>query len=307
MELGGILKIMVSNECTLCPRECKVNRDIVAGYCGCNNNVRVARAALHFWEEPCISGTNGSGTIFFAGCNLRCCYCQNYTLSHQKFGQDISLERLGEIFLELQAKGANNINLVTPTHYIDKIIKVLDNIKEKLYIPVVYNCGGYEKIDTINSLKGYIDVFIHDIKYYDNERAIRYSSAPDYFKIASEAVKAMIELTGKPVMDNNIMKKGVIIRHLVLPSGKEDSMKILKWINDNLDKDSYILSLMNQYTPYYKSIDYPEIDRRLTTYEYRKVLDYAIELGMTNGYMQERSSAKKEYTPEFDLTGVNNN
>ncbi|MBE5926868.1 MAG: radical SAM protein [Lachnospiraceae bacterium] len=304
MEFGGILKTMVDNECTLCPRECKVNRDIVAGYCGCDNKIRVARAALHFWEEPCISGEKGSGTVFFSGCNLRCCYCQNYTLSHQRFGKEVSSERLGEIFLELQDKGANNINLVTPTHYVDKIIKVLDNIRKDLKIPVVYNCGGYEKINTIKMLKDYVDIFLHDIKYYDNERAFKYSSAPDYFKHSSEAVNEMIRITGNPIIKDGIMKKGVIIRHLVLPGGKEDSMSILNWINHNLKKDSYILSLMNQYTPYYKSIEHPEINRRLTTYEYEKVLNYAIELGLTNGYMQERSSAKKEYTPEFDLTGV---
>ena len=295
---------MVSSECTLCPRECKVNRDIVPGYCGCNNNVRVARAALHFWEEPCISGENGSGTVFFSGCNLKCCYCQNYDISHERFGKDISLKRLGEIFLELQDLGANNINLVTPTHYIDKIIRVLDNIKERLYIPIVYNCGGYEKTDIIYSLKDYVDIFIHDIKYCDDARAIKYSAAPDYFKKATDSVKAMIDMLGNPVMVNNIMKKGVIIRHLVLPSGKEDSINILEWLNNNLDKDSYILSLMSQYTPCFKCEEHPEINRRLTTYEYDKVLEYAISLGLTNGYMQERSSAKKEYTPPFDLTGV---
>ena len=296
---------MVSNECILCPRECKVNRDIITGYCGCDNNVRVARAALHFWEEPCISGENGSGTVFFSGCNLRCCFCQNYTLSHERFGENVSLNRLADIFLELQEKGANNINLVTPTHYIDKIIKVLDNIKKKLVIPVVYNCGGYEKIDTIKMLNGYIDIFIHDIKYYDNDRAIKYSKAPDYFKYSTESLQAMIDITGKPIIDNGIMKKGVIIRHLVLPGGKEDSMQILKWIVNNINIDSYIISLMNQYTPCYQSKDYPEINRKLTTYEYEKVLDYAISLGITNGYMQERSSVGKEFTPEFDLTGVN--
>lgn len=295
---------MVDNGCTLCPRECKVNRDITAGYCGCNNTVRVARAALHFFEEPCISGKNGSGTVFFSGCNLKCCYCQNYSISHEKFGIEISEKRLGEVFLELQQKGANNINLVTPTQYVDKIIKVFDNIKKDLKIPVVYNCGGYEKIDTIRKLRGYVDIFLHDIKYYDDERAIRYSKAPDYFKRASEAMREMISITGKPVISDGIMKKGVIVRHLVLPSGKEDSIRILEWLSDNIDSKSYILSLMSQYTPYYRSNEFKEINRKLTTYEYNKVLDRAIELGLTNGYMQERSSAKEEYIPPFNLEGV---
>ncbi len=296
---------MVDNECTLCPRECKVNRTHSVGYCGCTDTIRVARAALHFWEEPCISGEKGSGTVFFSGCNLRCCFCQNFTLSHENYGADISAQRLGEIFLELQDKGANNINLVTPTHYVDKIIKVLDNIKEELVIPVVYNCGGYEKTETIEALRGYVDIFLHDIKYYDDDRAIKYSNAPGYFQYSIEAVRKMIEITGQPQYNKNgIMQKGVIIRHLVMPSGRYDSMKIMEYLAKHFDRDSYVLSLMSQYTPFYHSDMYPEINRKITTYEYNKVLDYCIDLGLTNGYMQEKTSAKEEYTPPFDLEGV---
>lgn len=288
---------MVDNECTLCPRECKVNRTHSVGYCGCTDTIRVARAALHFWEEPCISGEKGSGTVFFSGCNLRCCFCQNFTLSHENYGADISAQRLGEIFLELQDKGANNINLVTPTHYVDKIIKVLDNIKEELVIPVVYNCGGYEKTETIEALRGYVDIFLHDIKYYDDDRAIKYSNAPGYFQYSIEAVRKMIEITGQPQYNKNgIMQKGVIIRHLVMPSGRYDSMKIMEYLAKHFDRDSYVLSLMSQYTPFYHSDMYPEINRKITTYEYNKVLDYCIDLGLTNGYMQEKTSAKEEYT-----------
>lgn len=291
--------------CRLCPRECGVNREVTAGYCNGTDKIRVARAALHFWEEPCISGECGSGTVFFSGCNLKCCYCQNYDISHNGFGKDISMERLGEIFLELQEKGAANINLVTPTHYVDKIINVLDNINRDLTIPVVYNTGGYESLETVKRLSGYVDIFLHDIKYYSDDRAIRYSNATDYFNKSTSALCEMIKQVGKPVYDDRgLMKKGVIIRHLVLPGGVSDSINILEWIAHNLNGNEYVISLMSQYTPCYKSFEHKEINRRLTTYEYNRVLDRAIELGLDNGYMQERTSANKEYIPPFDLEGI---
>lgn len=291
--------------CTLCPRECRADRTKYKGYCGCDGSVRVARAALHFWEEPCISGNNGSGAVFFSGCTLKCCYCQNYPISHENFGRVISISRLSEIFLELQDKGAHNINLVTPTQYVPMIIKALDMVKHRLLVPVVYNCGGYERIDTIDRLNGYVDIFLPDIKYYREDSAVKYSKAPGYFLRASESVAAMIKQVGKPELDGDgIIRKGVIIRHLVLPGHRKESMEILGWIKENLEDGSYMLSLMSQYTPSYKSSMYSGINRRVTTFEYGSVLDFAIKLGITDGYMQHRDSAAKEYTPAFDLEGI---
>ena len=292
-------------DCSLCPRNCHVDRNIVRGYCKCGQNLKIARAALHYWEEPCISGGNGSGTVFFSGCTLKCCFCQNFNISSEGFGEEITVERLSEIFLELQEKGANNINLVTATQYLPSVLEALDQVRGKLKIPVVYNCGGYEKKETIEALKGYVDIFLPDLKYHDPELSKVYSKAEDYFEVASEAVKTMIEMTGAPEFDENgIMKKGVIIRHMILPGCYKDSMYLLHWIKENLPENGFLLSLMSQYTPFYKSYLYPKINRRLTTYEYEKVLDEAIRLGLENGYMQEKSSAKEEYTPPFDLQGV---
>lgn len=292
-------------KCTLCPRECGIDRTKYKGYCRCDDNLRIARAALHYWEEPCISGENGSGAIFFSGCTLKCCYCQNYLISHQNFGKIISIKRLSEIFLELQDKGAHNINLVTPTQYVPMIIKALDLVKNRLLIPVVYNCGGYEKIDTISRLNGYVDVYLPDIKYYNEETAVKYSAASGYFDKVSEAVPEMIRQVGEPKLDSNgIIKKGVLIRHLVLPGHRKESMNILSWMKGCLKENSYILSIMSQYTPSYKSNMYSEINRKVTTFEYESVLDYAIKIGITNGYMQDRKSAAKEYTPPFNLEGI---
>ena len=295
----------IYKECNLCPRNCNVDRSVRTGFCKSGEKLKVARAALHYWEEPCISGEDGSGTVFFSGCNLNCCFCQNYNISNDCFGKEISIERLGEIFLELQDKGANNINLVTAVQYIPSIIKALDNVKHKLNIPVVYNSGGYENVSTLEMLKDYVDIYLPDIKYFDKELSKRYSRAEDYFERASEAVLNMIDNAGELKFNNKgIMERGVIVRHMVLPSYYKDSMKILNWINDNLPKDKFLISLMSQYTPFYKACDYPEINRRLTTYEYNKVVDEALRLGLDRGYIQEKSSAKEEYTPPFDLEGV---
>lgn len=304
---------MVNNNtigCMLCPRKCNVNREDILGYCGVGNEIKIARAALHYMEEPCISGKNGSGTIFFTGCNLRCIFCQNYKISHNNFGKVISNERLSEIILGLQDKGANNINLVTGTMYVNEIIKALDRVKHKLNIPVVYNCGGYENADTIEKLSGYVDIYLQDIKYYNNELAVKYSKAPDYFKYASVSTKEMIKQVGNPLFydkenePGKMLKSGVIIRHLVLPGARKDSMEILRWISENLDKGSYLISVMSQYTPAYKSKDFKEINRMVTTFEYDSVVNEALRLGIDNGYMQNRDSSGKEYTPDFDLEGV---
>lgn len=293
--------------CTLCPRMCRADRRTAHGFCQAGDQIKIARAALHPWEEPCISGTNGSGTVFFSGCTLKCVFCQNYTLSHENFGKEISIQRLSEIFLELQEKGAHNINLVTATHYLPSIREALDLARPKLKIPVVYNCGGYERIETLREYADYIDIYLPDLKYYDSALSKKYSAAGDYFQVTSKAILEMIHLTGGLSWNEKqpeLLKKGVVIRHMVLPGAKDDSIRLLHWMKDTLPEGSFLLSLMSQYTPFYHSILYPEINRRITSYEYNKVLDTAIELGLVHGYMQEKSSAKEEYTPPFDLSGV---
>lgn len=298
----------IIEECKLCPRNCKINRTKSKGICGAGASIRVARAALHFMEEPCISGKNGSGTIFFSGCNLKCCFCQNYQLSHEFYGKDITVERLSEIYLELQEKGANNINLVTGVPYIPWIIESLDRVKDRLHIPIVYNCGGYESISTLKMLEGYVDVYLQDMKYFDPVLSQKYSGAKDYFEHASKATLEMIRQTGKPQYEigrdgTNLLKKGVIIRHLVLPGARKDSMKILSWLAENIPPDDYLISIMSQYTPCYKSEKYKEINRHVTSFEYNSVIDEAIRLGIDQGFMQRRSSVGTEYTPDFDLEG----
>ena len=292
-------------DCRLCPRNCRVNRKERTGFCGEKDGIRCARAALHYWEEPCISGTRGSGAVFFSGCSLKCCYCQNYQISQEGLGKEISPEKLARIFLDLQEQGAHNINLVTGTHFLPGILTALDLARPILSIPVVYNCGGYEKPEVIRLLDGYVDIYLPDLKYFDPELSARYSGARDYFAQASQAVSAMISQTGSPVFDEDgIMQKGVIIRHMVLPGSRKDSISILRWIREHLPEEGFLLSLLSQYTPFYKSCEYPQINRRLTTYEYDKVLEEAISLGLTRGFMQEKSSAKEEYTPPFDLEGL---
>ncbi len=291
------------NPCNLCPRACGVDRNTDLGFCRCGGNVKVARAALHFWEEPCISGSRGSGAIFFSGCTLRCCYCQNYKISGEGFGKEIPTKRLAEIFLDLQAKGAHNINLVTATQFLPQVINALDLVKKELQIPVVYNCGGYESVETIRAIKDYVDIFLPDFKYKSPELSWNYSGAKDYFAVASAAVKEMINHTGVPRFDaDGIMQKGVIIRHLVIPGARRDSFEILKWISETLPRGSYMLSLMSQFTPVNNK--YKALSRRVTTFEYNSVVEEAIRLGLTDGFMQEKSSAKEEYTPPFDLKGV---
>lgn len=292
------------NNCSLCPRNCQADRTKSNGVCRSGEMVIAARASLHYWEEPCISGTNGSGTIFFSGCALKCCFCQNYNISHQNEGKNIDIKRLSEIFLELKNRGAHNINLVNPTHFVPQIISALDNVKDKLEgIPIVYNCGGYEKIETLELLKGYIDIYLPDLKYMDNKISERYSKAENYFEYASKAIKEMHRQQSKITMNGNIMKSGLIIRHMVIPGCRHDSLKLLNWLYENLPVDSFLLSLMSQFTPTYKCKEYPEINRRITTFEYNSVTAHAADLGF-KGYTQSRSSADSLYTPDFNLEGI---
>lgn len=292
--------------CTLCPRNCKVDRSATTGYCGCSSTIKAARAALHHWEEPCISGTRGSGTVFFSGCTLRCCFCQNHSISQEGVGKELSVEELSHIFLKLQEEGAHNINLVTATQYLPSILSALDVVKNKLTIPVVYNCGGYETVETVKALEGYVDIWLPDLKYESPDLSMRYSGAKDYFQVAKKAILQMILQTGAPEFeeDGTIMKKGVIIRHMVLPGAKDDSIRLLHFMKEELPEGMYYISLLSQYTPFFRSKDFPEINRRITSYEYNKVLDEAISLSLDKGFMQEKSSAKEEYTPPFDLEGI---
>lgn len=293
------------SQCCICPRMCRADRSTASGYCKAPDGILASRAALHFWEEPCISGTGGSGAIFFSGCTLRCCFCQNYKISRTPRGKSISSERLAEIFLELQDQGAHNINLVTATHYLPWILPALDMVKEKLHIPVVYNCGGYERLETIQALSSYVDIWLPDLKYFSSDLSRRYSQAPDYFARASAAVRQMILQTGTPVFDDRgIMQKGVIIRHLVLPGQKEDSLQLIKWMAEELPEKQFYISLLSQYTPYEKNPDFPELNRRITSYEYQKVVEAALEAGLEQGFMQKRTSAKEEYTPSFAYQGL---
>lgn len=298
--------------CNFCPRNCRADRRKAPGYCQSPAGLIAARAALHPWEEPCISGLHGSGTVFFSGCTLRCCFCQNYKISSEGFGKAITSRRLSEIFLELQAQGAHNINLVTATQYLPSVLEALKLARPELTIPAVYNCGGYETIETVEALSEYVDIWLPDLKYYSSVLSARYSGAGDYFEKASAAIRKMIELAGPPVFEEfsedgrtcRLMKKGVIIRHMVLPKQKEDSIRLLHWIHNQLPQGHFLLSLLSQYTPFYRSSQYPELNRRITSYEYQKVVDTAISLGLTDGFMQEKSSAKEEYTPPFELEGI---
>lgn len=291
------------HNCTLCPRKCGADRYNGTGFCGCGENIRAAKAYLHMWEEPCISGVTGSGTVFFSGCCLKCVFCQNYKISSENFGREISVTRLADIFLELREKGAHNINLVSPTPYVPQIIETLDLCRGKLNIPIVYNTGGYERVETLKMLEGYVDVYLPDFKYYDNALAEKYSSAKNYFETVTAALKEMYRQTGAYQIKDGIIQKGVIIRHLALPSHRRDSVKVLEWIAENLPRDGVLVSLMSQYTPFYKSTEYKEISCRISTFEYNFVLNRARELGL-DGFMQEKSSAREEYTPEFDFDGI---
>lgn len=299
-------------ECKVCPRECKVNRiGGRSGYCGKDSRIMAARAALHHWEEPCISGEKGSGTIFFAGCPLHCIFCQNYAISKgikkgDEFqGKEISIVRLKEIMLELRDQGANNINLVTGTHYIPQIAEALIMAKEEgLDIPVIYNTGGYEKTESLKLLEGLIDIYLPDIKYYSSLLSKEYCHAEDYFIRASKALEEMIRQVGEPVFDlNNRMIKGVIVRHMILPGSTKDSMKIMEYLLENY-RDKIYISLMNQYTPMDQVKDHPLLKRRITKREYQKVIDHALNLGWEKGLIQEKKTAEKSFIPIWNGEGV---
>lgn len=296
----------ILEDCTLCPRECHANRTLgQIGMCREAAKIVVARAALHMWEEPCISGEKGSGTVFFSGCSLGCVYCQNQKIAKGLAGRKITTERLSDIFLELQEKGANNINLVTPSHYVPQIIEALIMAKRKgLYLPIVYNTSGYEKVETIKLLSGYVDVYLPDLKYKSGEISKRYSKAPDYFNYASEAIHEMVNQVGEPVFnEEGIMTKGVIVRHLTLPGYLMDSKDILEYLYDTFGDKIYI-SIMNQYTPLSQVIAYTEINRKVTPQEYEELVDYALYLGVENGFIQEGETAAESFIPEFNEEGV---
>lgn len=285
--------------CQICPRECNINRSKQKGFCLQTEKVKVSKVMFHHYEEPIISGdenSKGSGAIFFAGCNLKCVFCQNYPISHKNKGKNISVKSLAKIFKKLEKSGANNINLVTPSHFTMQIIEALKVYKPQ--IPVVWNSSGYEKKETIELLKNHIDIYLVDLKYMDNELAKRYSGANNYVENATKAIMQMKKNQPKDVVENGLMKKGIIIRHLILPTHTIDSKKCLDFVSKNLGKDS-IVSLMSQYEPRYDAVKYPEINRRITPLEYKRVVNYALGLGMMNCYTQELSSANSKYTPKF--------
>lgn len=294
-------------KCTLCPRECKIDRrEGNYGFCGVPaDKIIAARAALHMWEEPCISGEEGSGTVFFSGCTLRCVYCQNYDIARAVTGKAITKERLGEIFLELQEKGANNINLVTPTHYTEEIVWAVERARQEgLKLPIVYNCSGYEKVETLQKLNGIVDIYLTDFKYMDANMAEKYSKAADYPEVAKAALEEMMRQIPKPEFDQRgMMKKGVIVRHLLLPGYLENAKAVVKYVYETYG-DSLFLSLMNQYTPLPQVEAFPELNRKVTEEEYEELVDYAIEIGVENGFIQEGETAEESFIPAFDCEGL---
>ena len=289
--------------CELCGFKCKVNRNESLGVCKCGVLPKLALVSKHMWEEPCISGSNGSGTIFFSGCNFSCIFCQNYKISQECYGKEITIERLSDIFLEQQHKGVHNINLVSPTPYVPIIIEALKIAKSKgLNIPIVYNTNGYDSVETIKMLEGYIDVYLPDLKYFDDNIALKYSKCKKYFKVASKAILEMYKQVGAPKFDEDgIIKKGIIVRHLILPGNIMQTKKILKWIKENLPKDLYI-SIMAQYFPTYKANYDDVINRKISKREYELVLAMLDEF--ENGYIQDLGTHEEEYVPNFDITGV---
>ena len=287
--------------CAICPRRCMARRDAQSGegFCGLPAAPVVARAGLHFWEEPCVSGARGSGAVFFSGCVLRCVYCQNHAISHENFGKPVSVERLREIFWELIGQGAHNINLVSPTPFAPAIREAL---AEPLPVPVVWNTGGYERVETLRSLEGRVQVWLPDLKYVDSGLSRDLSGAADYFGAASAAIREMVRQTGDYVLEDGLLKRGVLIRHLMLPGRLENTKAVLDWVAETFRPGQVLLSLMAQYTPQPGAEGL--LSRRVTGAEYRAALRYMENLGITDGYCQDAASARAEYTPDFDLTGV---
>lgn len=292
--------------CQVCPRHCGIDRMAGQyGFCQAPIAPKIALVSAHQWEEPPISGTKGSGTVFFSHCNLRCVFCQNYQISQEQFGAEVSIERLAEIFLEQQERGLHNVNLVSASHFLPQVAEALYIAKKQgLSIPVVYNSNGYEAMEGLRLLDGLVDIYLPDFKYWDDTLARTYSHAPDYAKITAAAILEMRRQTQSDVFDaDGLMQKGLMVRHLVLPAHYRDSLKILDWILENLGQDAYV-SLMNQYTPMYQAKEYKNLSRRLTTFEYEKVTEYFLDIGLHHGFGQQRASATSEYTPHFDLSGV---
>ena len=290
--------------CELCPHMCKVNRlDGKLGRCKAGKDIKVALASVHIFEEPCISGEGGSGTIFFSNCNLGCIFCQNYKISHEGFGKEISIEKLAEIFLKEQSFGVHNINLVSPTIYVPQIIEAIKLSKmQGLNTPIVYNSSGYERKETIKKLNGYIDIYLPDFKYMEDELGEKYSNVKDYSKYAKESILEMVSQVGEPILENGILKSGVVIRHLVLPNHIKNSTKVLDWIKENLD-GKVMVSLMAQYFPT-KNVKNMELDRKLTKREYEKIENYLYGLNLKNGYLQELGNHEEEYVPDFNLSNI---
>lgn len=315
------------SDCTLCPRNCHADRTITFpfpgqkrhyGFCEQSDTIIAARAALHMWEEPCISGTSGSGTVFFSGCNMGCVFCQNFEIAHGTCGKTISIQRLSEIFLELQAKQANNINLVTPTHFVPQIIDALTIAKKNgLNIPIVYNTSSYESIDTLRMLDGLIDIYLPDFKYHSSALSSKYSHAADYFEKASLAVSEMVRQTGEPVFrsesdslltadeydDKALLCRGTVVRHLLLPNCLEDGKAVIKYLYETY-KNQIFISIMSQYTPLKHVSKYPELNRKVTSKEYEELVDYAISLGVENGFIQDESTAMESFIPDFNCEGI---
>lgn len=292
----------ILEQCTICPHNCKINRkNGQVGRCKSKDTVKIALYSTHNFEEPCISGKKGSGTVFFSNCNLNCVFCQNYEISQEGKGTEITINRLAEIFLEQQEKDVENINLVTPTSYVPQIIEAIKLArKQGLKLPIVYNTNGYEKVETLKMLDGYIDIYLPDFKYSDNKLAKRLSKVDNYFEITTEALKEMYRQTGKAIFDDRgIMKKGMIIRHLVLPNHILNSRRVLKWINDNMN-DVYV-SVMAQYFPTYKAKEIEDINRKLTKEEYNQIENYLYRLNLENGYIQELGEHEEEYVPKWEM------
>ena len=285
--------------CNLCPRHCNTNRDEKVGFCGVSNNIKLAKAYLHEWEEPIISGTKGSGTIFFSGCNLKCVFCQNYEIS-QGLGKEVTIDQFIDIMKRLEDKGAHNINLVTPTHFVDRIIEALDKYKPN--IPICYNSSGYESEETIKKLNGYIDIYMPDLKYADNNLAFKYSNVKNYFEVATKAIILMRSQV-KDVIVDGLMKSGLIVRHLVLPNAIQNTLDVIDWITNNLDNKTYV-SLMGQFIPYGKAKEYKELQRKVKPLEYKIAINKLIDAGFSNAFIQDLDSASDSYIPSFDFEGI---
>ncbi len=289
-------------KCCICPRECGADRSSEAGVCGAGEKIKIARAAPHYWEEPCLSGENGSGTVFFSGCNLGCVFCQNYEVSHRAYGMEVSETHLMKVFDALIEKGVHNLNLVTPTHYVPMLARVLKEYNSP--VPVVYNSSGYEKAETLKTLEGLVDIYLPDMKYFDSAPALKYSGAADYFEFASSAVLEMHRQVGTVELDENgIARRGLIIRHMVLPGNISQAVKVFEWVRENLPVETHI-SVMRQYTPFGKAKEMPPVNRRLSSREYSIVKEKILAMGFENCYFQSGESAKESFIPDFDLEGV---